>query len=190
MAYLGRRANSPDLSLWSAKRIQGYQESLAAHSAPAMGLLRNPRIGLEVPVLEGTDDLSLNRAVDHITGTPKPGANSKIGIAGHRAGFFRGQKDVALGDTIEIMTQREIDTYVINKIVIVNSSDVSVLASRSRPSVTLVTCYPFYLIGSAPQRYIFQASFTKSSANNLNVSEMRGFEASASMETGYVRLPT
>ena len=149
---------SPDFSLWSAKRIRAYQESLAAHFQPAIALLRIPRIHLEVPVLEGTDDLTLNRAVGHIAGTTAPGENGNIGIAGHRDGFFRELKDVVTGDKIEIQTQKESTTYVIDQITIVNPTDVSVLAPRSHASVTLVTCYPFYFIGSAPQRYIVQAS--------------------------------
>lgn len=153
---------SPDLSLWSSKRVKDYQASLSSRFAPAMALLRIPKIHLEVPVLEGTDDLTLNRAVGHITGTDLPGHNGNIGIAGHRDGFFRGLKDAAAGDTIEVMTQNEARTYVIDQISIVNPSDVSVLARRSRPSVTLVTCYPFYFVGSAPERYIVQASLASS----------------------------
>ena len=61
------------------------------------------------------------------------------------------------GDNIEIMTQTETSTYAIDQIVIVDPSDVAVLASRSHPSVTLVTCYPFYFIGSAPHRFIVRA---------------------------------
>jgi sortase A len=156
---------SPDFSLWSAKRIQGYQESLAAHFDPAMALLSIPKIHLEVPILEGTDDVSLNRAVGHIIGTPKPGEEGNIGIAGHRDGFFRGLKDVVMGDTIEIMTQKETNTYVVDQTIIVNPTDVSVLAPRTRSSLTLVTCYPFYFVGSAPQRYIVQASLKSSEAN-------------------------
>jgi len=161
---------APDFSLWSPKRILGYQESLTSHLTPAMALLRIPKIHLEVPVLEGTDDLSLNRAVGHIAGTARPGetSNGNVGIAGHRDGFFRGLKDVATGDMIEIMTQNETTTYVIDQITIVNPSDVSVLAPRSRSSVTLVTCYPFYFVGSAPQRYIVQASLASSVATSVS----------------------
>src|SRR5215467_9852713 len=158
-------SKSPDFSLWSAKRIQGYEESLATHFTPAMALLRIPKINLEVPVLEGADDLSLNRAVGHITGTARPGENGNIGIAGHRDGFFRGLKDVVAGDTIEIVTRKGTNTYVIDQISIVNPTDVSVLAPRTRSSVTLVTCYPFYFVGSAPQRYIVQASLKNSEEN-------------------------
>ena len=64
------------MGLWSPKRIQGYQESLASHFTPAMALLRIPKIHLEVPVLEGTDDLSLNRAVGQIAESARPGETS------------------------------------------------------------------------------------------------------------------
>ena len=160
----------PDFSLWSTKRIQGYQDSLAGHFAPALALLRVPKIDLEVPILEGTDDLSLNRAVGHITGTPKPGESGNIGIAGHRDGFFRGLKDVSTGDTVEIVTPDSVTQYVVDEITVVSPTDVMVLAPRTQPSVTLVTCYPFYFIGSAPQRYIVRASLLASGTKKLEVS--------------------
>jgi sortase A len=165
------RGKSPDFSLWSAKRIQGYQQSLASHFAPGIAVLRIPKIGLEVPVLEGTDDLNLNRALGHISGTARPGENGNIGIAGHRDGFFRGLKDVVIGDSVEIMTQTETSTYAIDEILIVDPSDVTVLAPRSHSSLTLVTCYPFYFVGSAPQRYIVHASLTKMDIKELNRSK-------------------
>ena len=87
----------PNFSLWSEKRVKDYQESLAAHFTPAMGILRIPKINVEVPILEGTDDLSLNRGVGHVAGTANVGENGNIAIAGHRDGFFRGLKDVVVG---------------------------------------------------------------------------------------------
>ena len=152
----------PDFSQWSEKRVKEYQESLAEHFPPALGILRIPKINVEVPVLEGTDDLSLNRGVGHVTGTGNPGQDGNVAIAGHRDGFFRGLKDVVLGDKVEFVTPRRTETYVIDRITIVRPSDVSVLQPRSHPSLTLITCYPFYFIGSAPQRYIVQASVVES----------------------------
>lgn len=157
---------TPDLSLWSEKRVKEYQESLAEHFPPALGILRVPKINVEVPVLEGTDDLSLNRAVGHVTGTANPGQDGNIAIAGHRDGFFRGLKDVVLGDTVELVTPQRTETYIIDRITIVRPSDVSVLQPRSHASLTLITCYPFYFIGSAPQRYIVQASIAESATMN------------------------
>ena len=169
-------SGKPDFSLWSPKRVQGYQESLAAHFAPALALLRIPKINLEVPVLEGTDDLILNRAVGHIVGTAKPGEDGNVGIAGHRDGFFRGLKDVSTGDTIEIVVPGSTTRYVIDEITVVDPSNVEVLAPRAQPSITLVTCYPFYFIGSAPQRYIVRASIVGSSGKETDMSRNIRFE--------------
>ena len=148
----------PDLSLWSPKRIQAWQDSLVKASPEALAVLRIPRISLEVPVLEGTDDWTLNRAVGHIEDTAGLGGNGNVGIAGHRDGFFRGLKDVAVGDALELETQRGIERYLIERIWVVEPEDVSVLDPTPSPAVTLLTCYPFYFIGSAPQRYIVQPS--------------------------------
>ena len=151
-------AARPDFSLWSPKRIKDYEHSLAAHFAPAIAILRIPKIHVEAPVLEGTDELSLNRGVGRIVGTATPGENGNVGIAGHRDGFFRGLKDVSLGDTLELISVNRTQTYVVDRVVIVNPEDTSVLRPRRYPSLTLVTCYPFYFVGSAPQRFIVQAS--------------------------------
>lgn len=169
-------SGKPDFSLWSPKRVQSYQESLAAHFAPALALLRIPKINLEVPVLEGTDELILNRAVGHIAGTAEPGENGNVGIAGHRDGFFRGLKDVSTGDTIEIVTPESVTKYMIDEISVVDPSNVEVLAPREQPSITLVTCYPFYFIGSAPQRYIVRASIVGPSGKKPDVSKNIRFE--------------
>jgi sortase A len=163
-------AANPDFSLWSPKRIRDYEDSLASHFAPAVAVLRVPKINVEVPVLEGTDDLSLNRGVGRIPGTATLGEDGNIGIAGHRDGFFRGLKDVGLGDAIEMLTANGRETYIIDRIFITDPDDVSVLARRERPSLTLVTCYPFYFVGSAPKRYIVQASMSNSGAAPMRVS--------------------
>lgn len=149
---------SPDFSLWDSKRIQGYKESLLSHFDPPLAVLRINRIRLEVSVLEGTDEITLNRAVGRISGTAKIDTNGNIGIAGHRDGFFRGLKDVKLGDTLEIDTSKGKRRYTIDRIQIVKPEDVWILNSRENPSLTLVTCYPFYFAGNAPERYIVQAS--------------------------------
>jgi len=120
-------------------------------------VLRIPRIGLEVPVLEGTDDSTLDRGAGHIEDTPVPGADGNTGISGHRDGFFRGLKDVVPGDALELDLRSGTERYRIERIWIVEPDDVSVLEETPARSVTLVTCYPFYFIGSAPQRYIVRA---------------------------------
>jgi sortase A len=148
----------PDFRLWSAQRIEAYQHSPATDTPAPLGVLKIPSIGIEVPVLEGIDDLTLNRGVGHIDGTPLPGEAGNIGIAGHRDGFFRGLKDVRRGDYLDLYTEQGNTRYVVDDIHIVPPEDVSVLAPRPKSSLTLVTCYPFYFVGSAPSRYIVRAS--------------------------------
>jgi sortase A len=164
-------AAKPDFSLWSPKRIAEYEDSLTTYFTPAIGILRIPKIHVEVPVLDGTDELSLNRGVGRIAGTASPGQEGNIGIAGHRDGFFRGLKDIALGDTVEVVTQRRTETYIIDNRVIVDPHDTSVLQARQRPSLTLVTCYPFHFVGNAPRRYIVQASLADSDAGTTRMVE-------------------
>jgi sortase A len=151
-----------DFRLWSAKRIAEYEGSLAQHVAPPLAVLHISKFQLRVPVLEGTDELMLNRGIGHIPGTARPDEVGNIGLAGHRDGFFRVLKDISPGDTIELQTARATDRYIVDQIVLVRPDDVSVLQPRSFRSLTLVTCYPFYFIGSAPQRYIVHASITSS----------------------------
>ena len=160
-----------DVRLWSQKRIAEYQESLARHFDPPLAILHISKVQLEVPVLEGTDDLTLNRGVGHIVGTARPGEEGNIGIAGHRDGFFRVLKDIGPGDAIELLTPRETIRYIVDQVVLVDPKDVSVLQPRSIGSLTLVTCYPFYFIGSAPQRYIVEASIAKSEGTGGGVRE-------------------
>jgi sortase A len=151
------RKMEPDFQLWSPKRIAAYKVTLGNAAPPPLAALRIGAIHLEVPVLEGTDDFTLNRAVGHIDGTAEPGQEGNVGIAGHRDGFFRGLKDIQQGDGIELITRDKRITYVVDEILVVSPEDVSVLAPRSKSSLTLVTCYPFYFVGSAPQRFIVHA---------------------------------
>jgi len=151
-------ASVVDFSLWSGNRVDAYKQSLVDKADRPLALLRIPKVHLEVPVFNDTDDLTLNRGVGRILGTAQIGTGGNVGIAGHRDGFFRSLKDIAPGDEIELVRIGQSDRYVVESIHIVNPEDVSVLEPTRVPSLTLVTCFPFYYIGSAPQRFIVRAS--------------------------------
>jgi sortase A len=146
-----------DLALWSHSRVDHYRLSLGQDAGPAIGVLRIRKIGLEVPILEGTDELTLDRGVGHIEGTDRPGGRGNAGIAGHRDGFFHGLKDVGVGEAVELDLSSGVQTYVVAEVRIVDPREVSVLEPTGEPSITLVTCYPFYFVGSAPRRYVVRA---------------------------------
>ena len=152
------KPGTPDQSLWSPERIIAWRQTLKEPAHDPMAVLRIPKIQLEVAVLPGTDDRTLDRAVGHIEGTAQPGADGNIGIAGHRDGFFRGLKDIAAGDAIELETLHGTIIYRVERTWVVDPSDVSVLDPTPVRSLTLVTCFPFYHVGPAPQRFIVRAA--------------------------------
>jgi LPXTG-site transpeptidase (sortase) family protein len=92
-----------------------------------------------VPVLEATDDVSLNRAVGHIADTARPGTDGNSGIAGRGDGFFRGLKDITPGGAIQLETLRATEVYRVERTWIVDPEDVSVLDPTPTRSLTLVT---------------------------------------------------
>src|SRR6266436_9966316 len=151
-------ANSAtDFTLWNPKRVIAYKVSLSTKTDLPLGILLVPKIKLVVPVFNDTDDLTLNRGVGRILGTAQIGQLGNLGIAGHRDGFFRGLKDIAPGDVLELVRPQHSDRYAVSQIRIVTPEDTSVLNPTTVPTLTLVTCFPFYFVGHAPKRYIVTA---------------------------------
>lgn len=154
------RGQDSDFHLWSKRAIAAYNASLDRVAPPPLAVLRISSIQLEVPVMEGTEDFTLDRALGHIVGTPAPGQKGNVGIAGHRDSFFRPLKDIHIDDDVELLTSQTDTHYVVDETLIVAPEDVSVLRERSKASLTLVTCYPFDFVGSAPKRFIVHAFAT------------------------------
>jgi sortase A len=147
------------LQLIDDRKMPAKGEKKGPRKEPGLPLavIALPQHDLRVPVFEGTSELTLNDGAGWIVGTARPGEDGNIGIAGHRDSFFRALKDAKVGDVIELSTLKETDTYTVDQIEIVDPKDVSVLGPRPLPSLTLVTCYPFYFVGPAPQRFIVHA---------------------------------
>jgi sortase A len=122
-----------------------------------IALLRISRVGLEVPVFADTSERNLYRGAGWVKGTSAPDDGGNMAIAAHRDSYFRALKDVAVGDIIEIESITQQQTYRVVKLSIVEPEDVSSLYATDTAAVTLVTCYPFYFVGNAPQRYIVRA---------------------------------
>jgi sortase A len=160
-----------DFTLWNPKRVKAYKDSLTAKTDLPLAILLIPKINLEVPVFNDTDDLTLNRGVGRILGTAQVGQQGNLGIAGHRDGFFRGLKDVGPNDVVELIRPGGKDQYVITQVQIVKVEDVYVLDPTPSPTLTLVTCFPFYFVGNAPKRYVVTAALQISSRPNESVNK-------------------
>jgi len=146
-----------DFRLWSGQRISAYKDSLTKKTDAPLAILRIPKIDVVVPVFNDTDELTLNRGVGRIVGTAQVGQPGNLGIAGHRDGFFRGLQSVGQGDVIELVRPGSTDKYFVTAIQVVSPEDTYVLEPTSVPTLTLVTCFPFYFVGHAPKRYIVTA---------------------------------
>jgi sortase A len=151
---------------FQAEQAAMFEQQARAHAAPGavktgslVGMLDVPRLQLSTPVIEGDDTGTLKRAVGHLPDTPMPWDSGNSALAGHRDGLFRPLKDVKIGDQIRFRTARDEYRYRVTKTTIVKPDDLSVLAPQSDPAtLTLITCYPFYYVGSAPKRFVVHAA--------------------------------
>jgi len=139
-------------------RFQAFQISQAVirPGSPVLGKLEIPRLHFSVQILNNDDPQSLSLSVGHIPGTSVIGSLGNAGIAGHRDTAFRPLQNVRVGDRIETHTGQDA-SYVVKTIRIVEPTDTSLLAESTSPLLTLVTCYPFNYVGSAPHRLVIQA---------------------------------
>ena len=122
----------------------------------AVARLAIPRLGLTSIVVEGVGEQELSLAPGHIPGTALPGEAGNVAIAGHRDTFFRPLRFLRKDDTINVTTDRE-DQYRVVSTYIVSPADIQVLYPTGRDTLTLVTCYPFDYVGTAPSRFIVRA---------------------------------
>jgi sortase A len=122
-----------------------------------IGRMEIPRLSLSTVVAEGIDKRTLRRAVGHIPGTALPGQRGNVGIAGHRDTFFRSLKDIHVEDIIVVTTLWGEYRYRVVSSRVVSPDDVAVLHPTNNEVLTLVTCYPFYFVGPAPDRFIVRA---------------------------------
>ena len=122
-----------------------------------IGRMEIARLGISAVVMEGTKRGTLLRAVGHIAGTGLPGQPGNIGIAGHRDTFFRPLQNIRRNDVIMITTLQGDYSYRVVSTSVVGPHDVAVLDPGEVEVLTLVTCHPFYLLGSAPNRFIVRA---------------------------------
>lgn len=132
-----------------------------ADSAPqdpgVVGRIRIERIGVNGTIRSGADDETLRIAVGHIEGTPLPGEGKNVGLAAHRDTFFRPLEKIQKDDVVEVTTGKGTFKYRVTGTEIVLPTDVQVLDPTKRPTLTLVTCYPFVNLGPAPKRFIVYA---------------------------------
>ena len=127
----------------------------------ALARLRVDRLGLEVMVAEGSDEETLALGPGHLQESALPGELGNCIIAGHRDAEFRRLRDIREGDVVELNGWSGSARYRVTAIRIVDRDQTGLLAAGEEARLTLVTCYPFFYVGPAPQRFIVQAELVQ-----------------------------
>lgn len=151
-----------DAILSSAPAASSPRPHRAPPPGSTLGRIEIPRLGVSAVIRAGSDARTLQLAVGHIPGTAVPGEAGNIGLAGHRDTFFRRLADIRADDEIRIVTADGTFRFRVENTRIVAPTDTWVLDPTRTAALTLVTCYPFTYIGSAPDRFIVRAVATVS----------------------------
>ncbi len=137
--------------------VEAAEQSTARSTDPVIGRLEIGALGLSVPMMRNYDSASLVRGVGHVPGTALPGGLGNLVLAGHRDTFFRPLRRIQPGMEMQVRDARGTWVYQVDRTEIVTPDQVRVLDIGERPEMTLITCYPFEFIGSAPKRFIVHA---------------------------------
>lgn len=146
-----------DAVLQSGPQTPGADGAQSPVRRSVVGRIDIPRLGVSTIIKAGDDARTLQLAVGHIRGTAWPGAPGNIGLAGHRDTFFRRLQDIEAGDVIQLVAPEGTFNYEVERTHVVGPKDVWVLDDTGEPTLTLVTCYPFTYVGTAPERFIVRA---------------------------------
>lgn len=123
-----------------------------------IGLLYIPKLDREIPIIEGTDEDELDQGVGHYHDTGLPGQNRQILLSGHRDTVFRNFDELEDGDEFHVKMEYGTYQYKIRDHEVVEADNTTVIdPSRKDEYLTVSTCYPFSMIGSAPDRYVLYA---------------------------------
>lgn len=170
---LGIYAAATVQSWWHQKQLENEFEQQMYKPAPMektasavrklkegelVGRLEIPKLDVSVMVMEGIGSRTLRLGAGRIPGTATPWTTGNMGIAAHRDTFFRPLGDLQKDDTITFTTVDGTREYKVTSTQIVKPEDTHVLKPTGKDTITLVTCYPFYYVGPAPQRFIVQAT--------------------------------
>ena len=157
-AWVFQQRESHDLERWLENRPKAQLPGPPAVRARGLiGRLEIPRLGLSAILIEGDDSKTLRRAVGHIPGTPLPGHSGNTALTGHRDTFFRPLRNIRENDIIVVTTLEGEYRYRVVSTRVVSPDNVAVLKAGVGEILTLVTCYPFYFVGAAPDRFIVRA---------------------------------
>ena len=147
------------LHQWQVSNASGGDRVPA--EANALTRILIPKIKLDAVITEGTSHTALTLGPGHLQESAVPGDIGNSVIAAHRDTFFRHIYELNAGDDIYVERHGKQFHYVVTEKRVVQPTDVSVLDNSSEARLTLITCYPVYFIGPAPERLVIFAKLAK-----------------------------
>ena len=154
--YQAEQARRFERALKETNLARAGSPGIAVSEGSTLGRIEISSVGLTAMILEGTDEGTLRLAVGHIRGTPLPGQRGNVALAGHRDTFFRELRKIRVNDEITLTTLSGSYRYRVDSTIVVKPEETEVLEDDG-DILTLVTCYPFNFVGSAPRRFIVRA---------------------------------
>jgi len=133
-----------------------YRRSL--HEGDPVGRLKIGRLGLNMVVVQGTDDETLKKGPGHYTKSGIPGEGHLIYIAGHRTTYlapFAYINEIRVGDYVTFSVPYGTFTYRVLRHYVVPSDQLSVLRDHGKEILRLQACHPRFF---ATHRYIVDAA--------------------------------
>ena len=119
-----------------------------------LGRLMIPKIGVDMPLYEGIRLSTLDLGPGHWPGTAMPGEAGNVVIGGHRTSkhrVFRHVDDLVAGDQIIFQDANGEHVYIVNRVEVVDPTDVWIINPTETPTATLFACHP---PGSTRQRIV------------------------------------
>lgn len=123
-----------------------------------IGRIDIDRLGLSAMVLDGTSRKALRQGVGHLENSPYPGEMGNVTLAGHRDSYFRDLRRLEPGDRVCLTTPDGVFNYTVDSLWIVPPTRTDLLGNFGGRTLTLVTCYPFTYVGTAPDRFVARAT--------------------------------
>lgn len=152
--YNRQGRGGPILDAWSSRDAEGNEEYRAyleqLSGLPAMAQIVIPSIKLNLPVMHGTSDETLSKAVGHLFGTSLPvgGPDTHAVLTGHtgltNATLFDNLTEMKEGDAIYLAVFGEKLKYEVHKIEVVLPEETdSLKVKQGEDLLTLITCTPY-----------------------------------------------
>ena len=113
--------------------------------------------GKKVPIKRGIDEMTLKKHVGWMETSAVRGEEGVCVLMGHRDRELKHMKNVKAGTVLTLRAANKDFSYTVSAMEILDKDTPAKIPATSSAELMIVTCYPFYYSGSAPQQIVFYA---------------------------------